>query len=155
MDDSELSEKNRELASWWTPQVPAAAVVAAAELPTTPARGIVSFFSENRKEGRWAVPNHLRVLSVFASVKVDLREAVLQHRETVIEAISVLAEIQIIVPPDVIVECDGDAFMGSFTLSESKRRGKVTTARPPGAPVVRVMGSAYLANVTVKVRPPK
>ncbi|MDQ6690901.1 MAG: cell wall-active antibiotics response protein [Gemmatimonadota bacterium] len=155
MDDSELSEKNRELASWWTPQVPAVATAAAAELPTTPARGIVSFFSENRKEGRWAVPKHLRVLSVFGSVKVDLREAVLQHRETVIEAISVLAEIQIIVPPDVIVECDGDAFMGAFTLSETKRRGKAPAPRPPGAPVVRVMGSAYLANVTVKVRPSK
>lgn len=131
------------------------APVSQADLPTTPARGIVSFFSDNRKEGRWAVPKRLRVLSVFASVKVDLREAVLQHEVSVIEAIAVLAEIQIIVPPDVLVECDGDAFMGAFTLSESKRRGTTTALRPTDGPIVRVTGSAYLGNVTVKVRPPK
>lgn len=37
--------------------------------PKATLSGIVSFFSENRKEGRWAVPRHLRVLSVFASLK--------------------------------------------------------------------------------------
>ncbi len=152
MDDSNLSEKNRGLTEWWAARTP---LVPGQELPTTPARGIVSFFSENRKEGRWAVPRHLRVVSVFASVKVDLREAVLQHRESVIEAMAVLAEVQIIVPPDVIVECDGDAFMGAFTLSDGKRKGAVTAAPPPGAPIVRVIGSAYLGNVTVKVRPSK
>lgn len=132
------------------------APVPQADLPTTPARGIVSFFSDNRKEGRWAVPKRLRVLSVFASVKVDLREAVIQYSESVIEAIAVLGEIQIIVPPEVLVECDGDAFMGAFTLSESKRRGTTSTAlRPIDGPVIRVTGSAYLGNVTVKVRPPK
>jgi Cell wall-active antibiotics response 4TMS YvqF len=149
VDDPELSEKNRGLAAWWKPQHPAAL---REELPTTPARGIVSVFSENRKEGRWAVPRHLRVLSVFSSVKVDLREAVLQHSVTVIEVIAVFADVQVIVPPDVIVECDGDAFMGAFTLSNSKRRG-ASVPPPPGAPVVRVIGSAYMASVTVKVRP--
>jgi predicted membrane protein len=92
------------------------------------------------------------VLSVFASVKVDLREAILQYDISVIEAIAVLAEIQIVVPPDVLVECDGDAFMGAFTVSESKRHGVGTTLRPTDGPVVRVTGSAYLGNVTVKVR---
>ncbi|HEV2018399.1 MAG TPA: LiaF domain-containing protein [Gemmatimonadaceae bacterium] len=149
MDDS---EKDGGLAAWWTPQVPSTPEV---ELPTTPARGIVSIFSENRKEGRWLVPKHLRVLSVFANVKVDLREAVLQSRETVIEAIAVFAEIQIIVPLDFIVECDGEAFMGSFTVSETKRRGSNIVPRRPGGPIVRVTGSAYAGSVGVKVRPPK
>lgn len=148
MDDPKLSEKNRGLTSWWAAQPP---VKAEENLPTTPARGIVSVFSENRKEGRFAVPRHLRILSVFASVKVDLREAVLQSRESVIEAIAVLGDIQIIVPPDITVECDGDAFMGAFTMS--KRKGGTIGQPLPGAPVVRVTGSAYLGNVQVKVRP--
>lgn len=165
MDDSKAPETNRGLTEWWRrgdsvqsgAELPTTTdlIRPSSELPTTPARGIVAFFSENRKEGRWAVPRYLRVLSVFASVKVDLREAILQHRESVIEAKAVFAEIQIIVPSDVIVECDGDAFMGAFTLNESKRRGRNIVARSPGAPVVRVIGSAYLASVTVKVRPPK
>ncbi len=152
MDDSDRTEKDRGLAAWWTPPVPS---TPEPELPTTPARGIVSFLSENRKEGRWSVPKRLRVLSVFANVKVDLREAVLQSRETVIEAIAVFAEIQIIVPLDFIVECEGEAFMGSFTLSETKRRGSNLVPRRSGGPVVQVIGSAYLGSVSVKVRPPR
>jgi hypothetical protein len=150
VDEPKLSEKNHGLTSWWTSRAPA---LSREELPTTPARGIVAVFSENRKEGRWAVPRHLRVLSVFSSVKVDLREAVLQYSETVVEAIAVFGDVQVIVPPDVIVECDGDAFMGAFTLSNSKRRGAGVASPPPGAPVIRVIGTAYLSSVTVKVRP--
>jgi Cell wall-active antibiotics response 4TMS YvqF len=152
VDDSDLSKKDGGLAGWWIPHAPAPLEP---DLPTTPSRGIVSIFSENRKEGRWLVPKHLRVLSVFGNVKVDLREAVLESMETVIEAIAVFAEIQIIVPLDFIVECDGEAFMGSFTVSETKRRGKNIVPRRPGGPIVRVTGSAYAGSVSVRVRPPK
>jgi hypothetical protein len=149
MDDSQMSDKDR-LSDWWNPNAPAAPVP---DLPPMSNRGIVSFFGGNKKEGRWAVPKHFRVLAVFSSVKIDLREAVLQHMESVIEAIAVIGDIQIFVTPDVIVECDGDALLGSFTVSETRRRGAGTRVRPLGGPVVRVTGSAYLGSVTVKVRP--
>jgi hypothetical protein len=162
MDDSETVEKKRDLADWWRPQTPAPSrpdIPAREELPArgshhSDARGVVSIFGDNRKVGRWLVPEHFRVFSVFGSAKVDLREAVLQYPVTVIEALAVFADIQIIVPPGVIVECDGDALLGAFTVSENKK-GKRGTPRPLGGPVVRVEGSAYLASVTVKIRPPK
>ena len=151
MDDQNLSDKNSGLTSWWTAQ-PAVPVPEELPLQAPPARGVVSVFGDNKKEGRWSVPRHLRVLSVFSAVKIDLREAVLQSNETVIEAVAVFADVQIIVPPDIAIECDGHTFMGSFNVSNSKRKG--VAGRPPlGAPVVRVTGSAYLANVTIKVRP--
>jgi hypothetical protein len=161
MDDPEVAEKKRDLADWWRPQTPAisnagdAEEIRAPALRTSPeARGIVSIFADNRKVGRWLVPEHFRVFSIFGSAKIDLRDAVLQHRVTVIEALGLCADIQVIVPPGVAVECDGDALLGAFTLNESKR-GKGGGPPPPGAPVVRVVGSAYLASVTVKVRPRK
>jgi hypothetical protein len=54
----------------------------------------------------------------------------------------------------VIVEFDGDALLGAFSVSENKM---IKRERPRllGGHVVRVTGSAYLASVTVKVRPPK
>jgi len=67
---------------------------------------------------------------------------------SVIEALAICADIQIIVPPGVIVEGDGDALLGAFTLSEGNR-GKGAPPRLLGGPVVRVVGSAYLASVTV------
>lgn len=163
MDDPETLEKKRDLADWWRPQAP---VPVRRDVPVreeshsagrrsnAEARGVVSIFGDNRKTGRWMVPERFRVFSVFGSAKVDLREAVLQHPVTVIEALAVFAEIQIIVPPGVIVECDGDALLGAFTVSENKRSRR-TPPPPLGGPVVRVEGSAYLASVTVKVRPPK
>ena len=163
MDDPETVDKKRDLADWWRPQAPVPSrpeLPAREELPArwtrpnTEARGVVSIFGDNRKTGRWTVPEHFRVFSVLGSAKVDLREAVLQYPVTVIEALAVCADIQIIVPPGVIVEGDGDALLGSFTVSENKR-SKRATPRPLGGPVVRVQGSAYLASVTVKVRPPK
>jgi hypothetical protein len=156
-------DEKRDLADWWRPQTP---VPPRPELPprdelpargtraNSEARGVVSIFGDNRKVGRWIVPERFRVFSVFGSAKVDLREAVLQYPVTVIEALGVCADIQIIVPPNVIVECDGDALLGSFTVSENKK-SKRATPQPLGGPVVRVEGSAYLASVTVKVRPPK
>jgi hypothetical protein len=160
MDDSESVDKKRDLADWWQPQTRSATEVPVREaLPPLARsgidpRGVVSIFGDNRKTGRWLVPERFRVFSVFGSAKVDLREAVLQHQVTVIETLAICADVQIIVPPDVIVECDGDALLGAFTVSESKRT-KRATPRPLGGPIVRVVGSAYLASVTVKVRPPK
>jgi hypothetical protein len=157
------SQVDSGLAAWWKraeapapddrlPMEPGLAGAVVAEA-ATPMRGIVSIFSENRKDGRWVVPQRLRVLSVFGNAKVDLREAVLQYRVTAIEALAVFAEIQIIVPPDVIVECDGESLLGSFTINEGKRRGARSAPPSLDAPVVRVTGSAHFASVTVKIRP--
>ena len=163
MDDPETVDKKRDLADWWRPQAPVPArrdLPAREEQPArgTPsnaeARGVVSIFGDNRKTGRGIVTEHLRVLSVLGSGQVDMREAVRHHTVTLIEAMAICADIQIIVPPGVIVECDGDALLGAFTVSENKR-SKREIPRRIGGPVVRVQGSAYLASVTVKVRPPK
>ena len=142
-------DEKRDLADWWRPQAP---VPSQPELPVreelpargtrsnAEARGVVSIFGDNRKVGRWIVPERFRVFSVFGSAKVDLREAVLQYPVTVIEALGICADIQIIVPPDVIVECDGDALLGAFTVSESKRNKRVTPP-PPVRPSYALKGA--------------
>lgn len=125
------------------------------EMPPTPARGIVAFFSENKKEGYWALPRHLRVLTVFGNVTIDLREAMILPGESVIEAVAVLAEVKVFVPPYLNVECDGDALMGEFGFKKSKR-DEATLQRPdPDAPFIRIIGSAYMASVTVRLKSEK
>ena len=125
------------------------------DMPPTPARGIVAVFSENKKEGYWALPRHLRVLTVFGNVTIDLREAMILPGESVIEAIAVFAEVKVLVPPYLNVECDGDALMGEFGFKKSKR-DEMSVQRPdPDAPFVRVIGSAYMASVTVRVKSEK
>lgn len=123
------------------------------DVPPTPARGIVAVFSESRKEGYWALPRHLRVLAVFGNVTIDLRDATILPGESVIEAVAVFAEVKVTVPPHIIVECDGDAFMGEFAFKKSKRDDATLPRPDPGAPVVRVIGTAFMASVNVKVKP--
>lgn len=117
----------------------------------TPIRGLVSIFSENKKKGYWELPRHMRVLAVFGSATLDLRDAFVGPGVSVIEALTVFGNIEIIVPPGIAVECDGDAIMGTFTLKRS-RRGPASLPAPLGAPVIRVTGDAYLASVTVQVK---
>lgn len=125
------------------------------DMPSTPARGIVAVFSENKKEGYWALPRHLRVLTVFGNVTIDLREAMILPGESVIEAVAVFAEVKVVVPPYLNVQCDGDALMGEFGFKKSKR-DEMTLQRPdPDAPLIRIIGSAYMASVTVRVKADK
>jgi len=117
----------------------------------TPIRGLVAIFSDNKKKGRWELPRRMRVLAIFGSATIDLREATVGPGVSVIEAVTIFGNIEVIVPPEINVECNGDAFMGSFSMHRS-RRGPASLAAPPGAPVVRVVGDAYAAAVNVHVK---
>jgi hypothetical protein len=44
--------------------------------------------------------------------------------------------------------------MGAFTLTRSKK-GPASLPPPPGAPLVRVIGDAYMGAVTVQVKAPR
>jgi hypothetical protein len=120
----------------------------------TPIKGLVSFFSGKEKTGRWELPRHMRVVAIFGGAKIDLRHAVVSPGVSVIETLTIFGGIEIVVPPHIDVECDGDAIMGAFTLTRSKK-GPASVPPPPGAPVVRVIGDAYLGGVTVQVKAPR
>lgn len=120
----------------------------------TPIKGVVSIFSGNEKKGRWELPRYMRVLAIFGSVKLDLRQAFVEPGESVIETLCIFGGIEIIVPPELDVQCDGDAVMGAFTLHRS-RKGPASLPPPPGAPVIRVIGDAYAGAVTIQVKAPK
>jgi hypothetical protein len=96
----------------------------------------------------------MRVVAIFGGATLDLRHAVVLPGVSVIETLTIFGGIEIIVPPQIDVECDGDAIMGAFTLTRGKK-GPASVPPPPGAPVVRVIGDAYMGGVTVQVKAPK
>jgi hypothetical protein len=99
------------------------------------------------RRGRWVVPARFSVFAFWGGVQLDLREAILTERETVIRADAVMAGIEIIVPEDVAVQVEGVGFMGAFDETPS------TAPPPPGAPVIRITGIAFWAGVGVKRMP--
>ena len=113
--------------------------------------GLVSFLSSNEREGRWQLPRRFRALAVLGNIELDLREAEIGYGVSLIEAVAVLGNVEIKVSPDVAVECDGDSFMGSFTL---KYEGRASPSMSDRERTVRVTGSANAGSVTVIVKGP-
>jgi hypothetical protein len=113
--------------------------------------GVVSFLSSTERQGRWELPRHFRALAVLGNVELDLRDAVIGIGVSVIEAVAVMGNIEITVPPDVAVESDGDSLLGSFVV---KYKGRLTGAEATGLRRVRVTGTAYAASVEICVKGP-
>ena len=119
--------------------------------PETARGGVVSFLSSNEREGRWELPRHFRALAVLGNVELDLRDAVIGIGVSFIEAVAVMGNIEITVPPDVAVESDGDSLLGSFVV---KYKGNATPGAANGLRVVRISGTAYAASVEIIVKGP-
>ncbi|HEY3114383.1 MAG TPA: LiaF domain-containing protein [Gemmatimonadaceae bacterium] len=113
--------------------------------------GVVSFLSSNERNGRWQLPRKFRVLAVMGNVEIDLREAEVGYGLSVIEAVSVLGNVEITVPPEIAVECDGSGLLGAFTL---KYRGPTSAAAANREKTLRITGNAYAGNVEVVVKGP-
>ncbi|HYS69475.1 MAG TPA: LiaF domain-containing protein [Gemmatimonadaceae bacterium] len=113
--------------------------------------GVVSFLSNTERQGPWELPRRFRALAVLGNVELDLRRAEVGYGLSVIEAVAVLGNVEITVPPEIAVECDGDSFMGTFTLKYEKRASPSMANREK---IVRVTGSAYAGAVTVSVKGP-
>ena len=132
--------------------IPEPSYIPAREEPLAdPTSGVVSFLSSTERQGSWQLPRRMRALAVLGNIELDLREAEIGFGISVIEAVSVLGNIEVTVPPDVAVECEGDALLGSFTV---QYEGRVNTGLANRDRTVRITGSAYLASVTVKVKGP-
>jgi hypothetical protein len=118
----------------------------------TPAMsGVVSFLSSTERKGRWQLPRRFRALAVMGNVELDLREAEVGFGVSVIEAVAFMGNIEITIPPEISVECDGDSLIGTFTL---KYRGRANPAAASRDRTVRVVGSAYAGSVSVNVKGP-
>lgn len=113
--------------------------------------GVVSFLSSTEREGRWQLPRRLRALAVLGNIELDLREAEVGYGVSVIEAVAFMGNIEITIPPEIAVECDGDTLMGTFTL---KYKGRANPSAASRDRVVRVVGSAYAGSVAVNVKGP-
>ncbi|HEV7836597.1 MAG TPA: LiaF domain-containing protein [Gemmatimonadaceae bacterium] len=133
-------------------RIPEASYLPAREEPLPEASpGIVSFLSNMERKGKWQFPRRVRALAVLGNIELDLREAEVGLGVSIIEVVSVLGNIDIIVPPEIAVECEGDALIGSFSVHYDKRVGRAV-ANPERT--VRITGNAYLASVNVKVKGP-
>jgi hypothetical protein len=111
-----------------------------------PVRGVTAFLSSQVRAGDWILPRLFRAVSFWGDVKIDLTSARFGAGTSRIELMVIMGNVTILVPPDVRVECDGDAFMVSFGL-----QGQKWSTPFDGSPTIHVTGDAYLGSVEIKI----
>jgi hypothetical protein len=110
--------------------------------------GVTVWWSNVTRKGDWILPRLFRAFTFMGNIELDLTSARMVDGVSEIDIRCILANVEITVPPDVRVICDGDAIGGNF---EVVKIGKVDPP-PADAPTVRINGTAYLGSVTVKVQ---
>jgi hypothetical protein len=108
----------------------------------------VAILGNLERAGRWTPRSGTRVLAVLGNIELDFREALLPPGVTEIHVRAVLGNIELIVPPNLVVECDGASIAGSFATLH-----RVPPEGSDDAPRLRIVGTAVLGNVEIHTRP--
>ncbi|HEX6256079.1 MAG TPA: DUF1707 domain-containing protein [Euzebyales bacterium] len=103
----------------------------------------IAIMSRVETRGRWRPADSTTALAVMGDALIDLQGVEFQGDVLVINAISVMGDVEIVVPEGVAVDLRGLSVMGSRTVEID---GDVA----PDAPVVRVDGVAVMGDVTVR-----
>ena len=109
--------------------------------------GVTVWWSNIKREGEWILPRLFRVFTFMGNVELDLTYARMNPGVSEIEIRCILANVEITIPPDIRVLCEGDGVGGNF---EVVRIGEAPLPAVD-APTVKITGGAYLGSVTVKI----
>jgi hypothetical protein len=107
-------------------------------------RRVVSVMGGHDRSGRWRVAPHVSVINVMGGSDIDLNDAELSDRVTVLRVISVMGGSEIRVPEGIEVEVSQFALMGGNDV----RLGDELP--PPGGPVIRVRLISIMGGVSVR-----
>jgi len=110
---------------------------------------VVAWWTTVKREGEWVVPREFRAFACQGTVELDLTYARMGSAISDMELNCFMANIEVTVPADIRVECDGDGMIGHFDV---KRIGDTTP--PADAPMLRISGTAYVGSITIKIVDP-
>jgi hypothetical protein len=114
-----------------------------APLVPAPSTLLMAIMSGFERRGRWNVPRKLTAFTLWGGGVIDLRYADFTSPEVEIRTYSIMGGQTILVPPEVNVDLDGHAIMGTFDHLENGQG-------QPGAPHIRVRGFSLWGKVAVK-----
>lgn len=122
-----------------------AVVDGSGSLTRRPRQKVQSFLSSVERRVPGPMPERLDVRSVMGSLELDLRRAEFPPGVTEIVVEAILGNIEIDLPEHVVLEDDGHALLGNFSVRGRSRR------RDSNAPIVRITGRSILANVEIEL----
>ena len=109
--------------------------------------GVTVWWSNVVRRGEWTVPRIFRTFTFMGNVELDLTSAQMAPGASEIEIQCIFASVEITVPSDIRIICDGDGVAGNFEVEQVG----LAIPLPPHAPTLRVFGSAWFGSVKIKV----
>lgn len=128
-------------------------------------RTVTALFTGARREGRWVVPGRLLVTAVGGQAVLDVRDAILQSRHTVVQATLIAGQLHLLVPDGVrvvLTSARGTAAGGRPSAGAGTVTGPVTgaatgtatgTGTGAGAPLIEIR--AVTVGGRVRVHAPR
>lgn len=119
--------------------------------PTTPGDAYsFSLMGGTEKKGAWTIARSHTSLTLMGGNTIDLTKATFAERDVTINAWAVMGGIDVIVPEDIRIKCDGVAIMGGFEVVDDRNVTIDLNDLPANAPSLHVTGLALMGGVTVK-----
>lgn len=105
-------------------------------------RDVVAIFSGSSLKGRFTVPEHINIASIFGGVEVDLRDADIPAQGFTIEAAAIFGGVDIMLPNHVQIDIEGVPIFGD--ISRPRDSGD------PRGPLIKIKGSAIFGGIDIK-----
>jgi hypothetical protein len=109
-------------------------------------RSVAAFFTTQRREGRWVMPDRLVATAVGGHIVLDLREALLQGLHTIVHATLIGGQLHLLVPEGVQVSVVAARRPGR---PGSELEPRPVAAGAPGSPVIEVRAVTVAGRVRV------
>lgn len=106
-------------------------------------RWTIALMGEFKRNDHWRVGEETNALAIMGSCTLDLRRAVIQGSEILINAHTIMGSIKIIVPRGTQIE------LGGLTIMGSKQCKLPDSEVLPGSPIIRVEGIVFCGSVDV------
>lgn len=116
--------------------------------PTLSRDRFVAILSSSSRRGHWSVPHRLEAVAVMSDSVLDLTAASLSGDIVDIHVRLVMANLRIIVPTGLRVVNRVGAFLANVESDASLDLAQMI----PGAPVIRITGNAFVANLEIVAR---
>jgi hypothetical protein len=109
-------------------------------------RTLIAFMGGVERRGNWAPGRKNIVIALMGGADLDFRDVDLPPGETEVFIFAMMGGVDIVVPPDLIVDASGIAIMGGFGHSSAPHDPS------PAAPVLRINGLCLMGGVDISVR---
>lgn len=113
-----------------------------------PASGwCIGIMGGGERRGQWRVPRKMRAAAIMGGMELDYREAIFAPGVSTLHLVACMGGVDIIVPPNLAIECNGAGVMGAFASME-----RCPPVPDPDQPLLRISGLSVMGAFEISTR---